>query len=239
MKKSLFTIVLVFAAVAIAAAQAAPAPGAPQSAPPSSPAGAAAGQTTQPGAPAGQTQPAQPGAAAGQTQPGQPAAAGQKKEIKNAAEYNAYMSALNTQDPNQKAQAMESFLQTYPNSVVKEDAMELLMQAYQQANNIPKLQDAAQRLLQVNPNHVPALALLAVSNRTACEQALGQNPTAPAPPACQQARQFAERGLQALPNWNPEGASPEAVQKQKQQLGPLLNSAAGFTSLQLKDYRRP
>jgi tetratricopeptide (TPR) repeat protein len=244
MKKSLFMIVLVFATVAFAAAQAAPAPGAQQSAPPSSTAGAPpsstagapTGQTPAAGAP-GQTAPGQPGAAPGQTgaagQTGQPA---QKKEIKNAAEYNAYMSALNTQDPNAKAQALESFLQTYPQSVVKDDALELLMAAYQQAGNIPKLQDTAQRLLQVNPNHVPALALLAVTNRTACEQALQQNPSAPAPPSCQQALQFAERGLQALPNWNPEGVAPDAVQKQKAQLGPLMNSAAGFCALQLKNY---
>jgi len=248
MKKSLFMIVLVFATVAMVAAQA-PAPGAPQSAPPSSTAGASAGQTTQPGTPpAGQTQPgaagqtgtATPGAATpGTATPGaagQAPAPQQKKEIKNAAEYNAYMSAMNTQDPNQKAQAMESFLQTYPQSVVKDDALEVLMSAYQQAGNVPKLQDTAQRLLQVNTNHVPALALLALTNRTACEQALAQAPNGPAPPACQQARQFAERGIQALPNWNPEGAQPDAVAKQKQQLAPLLNSAAGFTSLQMKDY---
>jgi len=234
MKKSLFMIVLVFATVAFAAAQAAPAPGAPQSAPPSSTAGAPPSSTA--GAPAGQTP--QPGAAPGQTgaaAPGQAPAAG-KPEIKNAAEYNAYMSAFNTQDPNQKAQAMESFLQTYPNSVVKEDALEILMQAYQQANNIPKLQDTAQRLLQVDPNHVPALALLALSNRTACEQQMAQAPNGPVPPSCQATKQFAERGLQAMPNWNPPGAQPDAVQKQKEQLTPLLNSAAGFASLQMKDY---
>jgi tetratricopeptide (TPR) repeat protein len=229
MKKSLFMIVLVFATVAFAAAQAAPAPGAPQSAPPSSTAGAPAGQTPQPGAAPGQTQPG----AAGQT--GQTTAGG-KPEIKNAAEYNAYMSAFNTQDPVQKAQAMESFLQTYPNSVVKEDALEILMQAYQQANNVPKLQETAQRLLQVDPNHVPALALLALSNRTTCEQAMAQNANGPVPPSCQATKQFAERGLQAMPNWNPAGAQPDAVQKQKEQLTPLLNSAAGFASLQMKDY---
>jgi tetratricopeptide (TPR) repeat protein len=229
MKKSLFMIVLVFATVAFAIAQAAPAPGAPQSAPASSTAGAPAGQTPQPDAAAAQTQPG----AAGQT--GQ-TTAGAKPEIKNAAEYNAYMSAFNSQDPVQKAQAMESFLQTYPNSVVKEDALEILMQAYQQANNVPKLQETAQRLLQVDPNHVPALALLALSNRTNCEQALAQGPNGPVPPSCQATKQFAERALQAMPNWNPPGAQPDAVQKQKQQLTPLLNGAAGFASLQMKDY---
>jgi hypothetical protein len=249
MKKSLFMIVLVFAMVAFAAAQAAPAPSAPQSAPPSSSAGAP-GASGSPGASTG----AQTGATgqadsmgqtgtAGQPGAGQTGATGaaqppqQKKEIKNPAEYQAYISAIQTQDPSAKAQALEAFLQTYPQSVVKEDALEALMAAYQQSQNVPKLQDAAQRLLQVNPNHVPALTLLAVTNRTACEQQMAQAPTANAlPPACAQARQFAERGIQALPNWSPEGIAPDALQKQKQQLTPLLNGTAGFTALQAKDY---
>ena len=40
--------------------------------------------------------------------------------IKDPAEYNAYVNAVQQQDPNAKAQALEAFLQTYPNSVMKD-----------------------------------------------------------------------------------------------------------------------
>src|SRR5581483_6682107 len=79
-----------------------------------------------------------------------PAGQTKNKEIKDPAEYNAYVNATQQTDPNQKATALESFLQTYPNSVMKIDAMELLMAAYQQAGNAQKTVDAANRILQVD-----------------------------------------------------------------------------------------
>src|SRR5258706_4965390 len=51
------------------------------------------------------------------------APAPQKKEIKDPAEYNAYVNAIQTTDPNAKAASLEAFLQQYPNSVMKSDAL--------------------------------------------------------------------------------------------------------------------
>ena len=101
-------------------------------------------------------------------QPSSPAAgqaAPQKKEIKDPAEYNAYVNAVQQADPKAKATALESFLQTYPNSVMKTDAMELMMGAYQQAGDQQKTMDTANRILQADPNNIRALALLAYTNR--------------------------------------------------------------------------
>src|SRR2546430_3516072 len=120
-------------------------------------------------------------------QPGQPAQPQQKKEIKDPAEYNSYISAIGMSNPAQKAQALEQFLQQYPNTVVKTDALQQLMGAYQQANNGPKAMDAAGRLLQADPNNVFALFILTVSNR----------PTNPA-----QSGQYCVRGLQAPPRFH-------------------------------------
>ena len=78
-------------------------------------------------APAQTQTPAQPGAAAPQQNPSQPAAPQQKKEIKDPAEYNAYVGAVGQTDPNAKVSGLEAFLTQYPNSVMKEDALELLM----------------------------------------------------------------------------------------------------------------
>src|ERR1022692_3581328 len=103
------------------------------------------------GAPAAQQQPAA-GAAAPAPQ--------QKKEIRDPNEYNAYIAAINATDPSKKAQMMESYLQTYPNSVMKEDGLELLLGTYQQLNNTAQIKTVAQRLLEVDPNSLTALAVL-------------------------------------------------------------------------------
>lgn len=185
-------------------------------------AGIASSQTTTPPT---QTQPAssQP-AASQQTQPTASGAAQptQKKEIKDPAEYNAYVGAVQQKDPAAKISGLEAFATQYPNSVMKEDALELLMGSYQQAGNAAKMTDAAKRLLQSNPNNVRALALLAYSNRTSQNWA--------------DSRKYSEQGLQALPQMQkPEGVSDADFAKQKTQLQQLLNSAAGFSALQLKD----
>jgi tetratricopeptide (TPR) repeat protein len=172
-------------------------------------AGIASGQqaTTQP-----QTQTAAPAQA-------QPAAS---KTIKDPAEYNAYVGAAQQKDPTAQISGLEAFLAQYPNSVMKEDALELLMGAYQQAGNQAKVIDTANRLLTANPNNVRALALLAYSERAAQKWA--------------DAKGHAERGLQALTTMTkPDGVSDADFQKQKTQLGALLDSVAGFSALQLKD----
>ena len=58
-----------------------------------------------------------------------PAGQTQQKQIKDPAEYNAYVNAIQQKDPNAKAQSLEAFLQTYPNSVMKIDAAEEVMGA--------------------------------------------------------------------------------------------------------------
>src|SRR5580700_3647912 len=155
------------------------------------------------------------------TQPqSQPAAAQpqQKKEIKDPAEYNAYVGAVQQTDAAAKISGLEAFLAQYPNSVMKEDALELLMGTYQQAGNQAKVIDTANRLLTANPNNARALVLLAYNERAAQKWA--------------DAKQHAERGLQAIPKMSkPDGVSDADFEKQKTQLSALLNSVAGFSSL--------
>jgi len=178
------------------------------------------------------------GTAFAQPQGAQPQPAGQaaapqeqKKEIKNPAEYNAYITALNQQQPAAKASALETFLQQYPNSVMKMDAMELLMATYQQAGDQAKVEDVAQRILQADANNIRALALLSYLKRASAEA--GQNPQQNS----QQARQYGEKGLQALQSSSkPEGMSDADFDKLKQQTQVIFNGAAGFGALQSKDY---
>jgi len=66
--------------------------------------------------------------AVAQSQPGQEQAPGQKL-IKDPGEYNAYMSALNMQEPAEKAASMEGFIKQFPGSVVKGEALQQLLAA--------------------------------------------------------------------------------------------------------------
>ncbi len=165
---------------------------------------------------------------------GQQAAQPQQKTIKDPAEYNAYMSAISAQDPNAKAQALEAFLQQYPNTVVKEETLEQLMGAYQAANNAPKMSDAANRLLQVNPNNIRALALLTFVTRS---QAAQQTSAPQAAQLYAQAAQYAQRGLQAADTMpRPAGISDADYTKLQNGVKVIFNGAIGMDALQRKDY---
>jgi tetratricopeptide (TPR) repeat protein len=161
-----------------------------------------------------------------------PAPAPQKKEIKDPAEYNAYMGALNQQDPNAKISGLEAFLAQYPNSVMKEDATELLMGAYQQAGNAAKMIETAQKVLTVNPCNLRALALIAYTKRAMAEAGgagAAQNLT--------DAGQAGEKGLQCIPTaQKPDGVSQADFDTLKKQTGTIFYGAAGMAALQAKDY---
>jgi hypothetical protein len=175
---------------------------------------------------------AEPTAQAGQAaQPGQPSQQQQRKEIKDPAEYNAYIAAIREQNPQAQVQALESFVQQYPNSVVREEALEQLMAAYEKTGNAAKTTEAASRLLQASPTNIRALALLAYSRRAAAEA--GQNPQQ----SIAETRQYGERGLQALQKAvKPEGMADPDWQKFKQQVAMIFNGSVGFAALQTKDY---
>lgn len=154
----------------------------------------------------------------------------QKKEIKDPAEYNAYVNAIQQQDPKAKAQALEAFIQTYPNSVMKIDAAEQLMAAYQQAGDAQKMIDAANKVLQMDPNNVRALAILTYTYRaTITAQNLQQNL-----PLIQK---YASQGEAALPNMpKPEGMSDADFTKLHNELGAIFEGGLGFAALQSKNY---
>src|SRR3954464_2748269 len=135
--------------------------------------------------------------------------ASQQKTIKDPAEYNSYITATQLTDPNQKAAALESFVQQYPNSVVKEDALAAEMAAYQQAGNSAKSMEVAARVLQANPNNVPACVVLVYGKR---QQAVQTNNVALA----NEAGDLATRCLAALQTWTkPDGMKDEDFVKQK------------------------
>ncbi|HKD80980.1 MAG TPA: hypothetical protein VKH81_14885 [Candidatus Angelobacter sp.] len=182
--------------------------------------GTSPSQQPAPGTPPAQQPSTQPGAEQTNTPTNQ-------KVIKDPAEYNAYMSALNTTDPAARAQAMEAFVAQYPQSIVKLEALEQAMGAYQQANNQPKVEQLASQILQIQPNNVRALAIVVFLQRNQIKDAASGA----------KARGDAERCLQELPNWKqPDGVTPADYEKMKNQMTNICAGTAAFGALQQQDY---
>ena len=115
----------------------------------------------------------------------------QPKSITNPAEYNTFVTAINGNE----APAIERFLQLFPESIVKEETLDRLMSVYQQTDD-PKVTDAAQRLLQVSPNSVRALAVLAYRKNLEAKRSSDSRETLR---LRNQSKQLAQTGLRALP----------------------------------------
>jgi hypothetical protein len=88
--------------------------------------------------------------------------------IQNPAEFNAYQQASTQTDPAARASAEESFLTTYPQSVVKNSVLDDLIVTYQKMGDLDKTAGAAMRLLQVDPNNMHALYVAVSVKRSQC-----------------------------------------------------------------------
>src|SRR5581483_7198745 len=158
-----------------------------------------------------QGQPATPAA-------GQAAAPAQNQSaapvIKDPAEYNAYVAAIQQKDPAAKVSGLEAFLTQYPNSVMKNQALEILMQTYQQTGNVNKATDTATKLVAVDSCQVPALTLLTYIDRM---KAQGGDPNGKQ--LSSDAEKYGQQGIDCLPKFNkPEGTSDADFGKMKAQM---------------------
>lgn len=189
----------------------------------------AVGQTT---AQPAQSQPAAP-AAQGQAAAPQ-GSQSQAPVIKDPAEYNAYVAAVQQKDPNAKISGMEAFITQYPNSVMKNQALEILMQTYQQAGNVDKATATAAKLVAADPCQVPALTLLTYVDRA---KAQAGDPNGKQLSA--DAEKYGQQGLDCLPKFNkPEGTSDADFGKMKSQMTENFEAGIGWGALQDKDYAK-
>lgn len=198
MKKILLTVVLGVAVSAVAQSTAAPAQGQPAAAP--------AAQASTPAA--------------------APAAQVAAPVIKDPAEYNAYVAAYQQKDANARISGLEAFLTQYPNSVMKNQALEILMQTYQQANNPKKTMETAAKLVASDPCNERALALLAYFDRV-----MAQSGDANATQELADGKKYGQAGLDCLPK-----TTDQELLKSKPQMEGIFHSAIGITDLQGKDY---
>jgi len=146
--------------------------------------------------------------------------------IKDPAEYNAYVSAIQQTDANAKISALEAFVTQYPNSVMKNQALEILMGTYQQTNNIKKTTETAAKLVTADPCNMKGLALLAYFDRV---QAQSGDPNGKQLLA--DAKKYAQQGLDCMP----KVTDPEIL-KMKDQMTAIFNGAIGIAAITDKDY---
>ncbi len=171
-------------------------------------------------------------AAAAQQAPAQgQSSSSQAPVIKDPAEYNAYVGAVQQTNPQAKISGLEAFLTQYPNSVMKNQALEILMATYQQIGNTQKTIDTATKLVNADPNSVTAMALLAYIDRL---KAQGGDPNATQDLA--DADKYGTMGLAKLPDYKCAGKPEAECQKQKDQMAQIFNAAVGISALQKKDY---
>jgi hypothetical protein len=144
------------------------------------------------------------------------------------AEYTDYNNAIGQTDPKAKAAALEAYLTKYPQSAVKASVLQQLMQTYSTFDPTKTL-DAADRLLQLDPNNVGALTL-EVYFRMASTNTLTDPAAKQA--ALDSAAGYAQKGLAAT---KPKDMSDADFAKAKSGAAPYFYSAIATAALNKKD----
>ncbi|MBV9669632.1 MAG: hypothetical protein JOZ43_01635, partial [Acidobacteriales bacterium] len=172
----------------------------------------------------------------------QPAASqGQPQQlvIKDQAEYQAYTSAVGQSDPKAKAQALEAFLQQYPNTVVKKEALDQLLAVYQQTGQQDKLLDVANRILQGDPENEQAAIVVAYVKSTQAQQQAAQ-PGANQQTIAAQYQEAATAAKKALAGLDklqkPANVDDAQFQQQKTQIATVMNATIGLANYLSQKY---
>jgi tetratricopeptide (TPR) repeat protein len=132
-----------------------------------------------------------------------------------------YTAALNTQDPEKRAAALESFATRYPESVVRVGALEQAMKAYQQTGNGNKVVETA-RLLAMDRNWIGALDVVSSDfDRGGSKKGCAD----------------VETGLMQLPSWpKPEGMSDSEFGERRDEMVVIFTRMKGECAFLAQDY---
>lgn len=147
--------------------------------------------------------------------------------IKDPAEFNAYQ-MFNTQtDPKAKCAAGESFLKTYPQSVVKNFVLDALIDCYQASNDPDGVLSSSSRVLQVEPNNLKAILYSVLIKKQQCAKSADAQ-------TCDDASALAQKGLQVT---KPASTSDADWQKLTHAAFPIFHSTMAAADTVKKDYK--
>jgi tetratricopeptide (TPR) repeat protein len=201
----------------------------------------AASAWAQTGQQSGQSQPAQQQPSSAQQQP---AAQQDKDKQPNPAplamdnapatpeEESAYKAVQQASDPNKKIQLAEDFLQKYPQSRYRGTMYQALVSSYFATQQVPKMLDAGEKEIEINPNDAPVLAVMA--------QALARTYNAKSPEAAKQlskAEQYSRRAIEITPTLpKPESLTDEAFNNAKNDTLVMAHSGLGLVYIREGKY---
>lgn len=154
--------------------------------------------------------------------------------IKDPAEFNAYQMATTQSDPKAKAAALESFLSTYPQSVVKNAVLDQLIDSYQQTGDADKAVGAAGRLLQIDPNNMKAIVVSVFIKKSQCARSVDPNTGKADIQTCDDGAALASKGL-LVPK--PAGLSDDDWKKQTGIAQPAFHSMLALDAAMKKDFK--
>ena len=157
-----------------------------------------------------------------------PAAAGAGQVQLGEKEYAAYNNAITQTTPQTKAPALEAYLTAYPQSPVKTDVLQQLMIAYSSFDP-GKTLDAADRLLQVDPNNLRALTFEVYFRKAQADQITD---VAGKQAPLDQAASYAQKGIAAT---KPKDMSDADFTTLQSNATPIFYSAIGAADLNKKD----
>src|ERR1700719_4848790 len=109
-------------------------------------------------------------------------------------EDSASKSVQQASDPDKKIQLAEEFLQKYPQSRYRPTMYQVLVSGYFATQQVPKMLDAGEKEIEINPNDAPVLAVMA--------QTLARTYNAKAPDAAKQldkAELYSKRAIEITP----------------------------------------
>jgi len=160
---------------------------------------------------------------------------GQNIQIQDPAEFNAYQTASTQTDPAQKCNALDSFLKTYPQSVVKKLVLDQMIDCYQASNNMDGAIGAAGRMLQVDPNNMKAIFISVYLKKQQCAKSVDATGSATDAQTCDDSGTLAQKGL-TVPK--PAGMSDGDWAKLTGQAYPIFHSAIAFDcAVSKKDFK--
>ncbi len=149
--------------------------------------------------------------------------------IKDPAEFNAYQMFSTQSDPKQKAAAGDSFLKTYPQSVVKGAVLDQMIDAYQQAGDSAGVLKTAQTLLQVDPNSLKAILYSVLIKKQQCSASNGSDQA-----TCDDAAALAQKGLTLQ---KPAATADADWQKLTHAAIPIFHSVIALDDTVKKDFK--
>ena len=139
----------------------------------------------------------------------------------------AYKKVQEATEPPKKTQLAEEFVQKYPQSRYRPAIYQILVSGYFATQQVPKLLDAGEKEIELNPNDAPILAVVA--------QTLARTYNAKAPDAAKQldkAEEYSKRAIEVLPTLSkPENLSEESFLSAKNDTLVMAHGGLGLVYL--------